>query len=225
MIPLRILLVDDHILFREGIASLVSSRGDMEIIGQAVDGLEALQKAKELKPDLILMDIRMPNCDGLEATRRIKKEWPEARIVILTVSEEDDDLFEAIKSGAQGYLLKNLRPAALFELIQGVSRGEAPISPVLAAKILREFLQATQKSSPPGLTEVNLTDREKQILQYVAQGASNKDIATDLCITEGTVKNHLHNILEKLHLHNRAQAAAYALREGLIPGSTPPPHG
>ncbi len=222
---LRILLVDDHILFREGIASLVASRPDMEVIGQAVDGLEAIQKAKELKPDLILMDIRMPNCDGLEATRRIKKEWPEARIVILTVSEEDEDLFEAIKAGAQGYLLKNLRPAALFELIQGVSQGEAPISPSLAAKILREFLQATQKASPPGLNEVNLTDREKQILQYVAQGSSNKDIATDLCITEGTVKNHLHNILEKLHLHNRAQAAAYALREGLIPGATPPPVG
>ncbi|MDP2662762.1 MAG: response regulator transcription factor [Dehalococcoidia bacterium] len=222
---LRILLVDDHILFREGIASLVASRPDMEIVGQAVDGLEAFQKAKDLRPDLILMDIRMPNCDGLEATRRIKRDWPEARIVILTVSEEDDDLFEAIKAGAQGYLLKNLRPAALFELIQGVSRGEAPISPSLASKILKEFLQVTQKASPPGLTEVNLTDREKQILQYVARGSSNKEIATDLFITEGTVKNHLHNILEKLHLHNRAQAAAYALREGLIPGASAPPMG
>ncbi|MDO8690589.1 MAG: response regulator transcription factor [Dehalococcoidia bacterium] len=222
---LRILLVDDHILFREGIASLVASRPDMEVVGQAVDGLDAFQKAKDLRPDLILMDIRMPNCDGLEATRRIKREWPEARIVILTVSEEDEDLFEAIKAGAQGYLLKNLRPAALFELIQGVSRGEAPISPSLASKILKEFLQVTQKAAPPGLTEVNLTDREKQILQYVAQGSSNKEIATDLFITEGTVKNHLHNILEKLHLHNRAQAAAYALREGLIPGASGPPVG
>lgn len=222
---LRILLVDDHVLFREGIASLVASRPDMEVVGQAVDGAEALEKALALRPDLILMDIRMPNCDGLEATRRIKKEWPEARIVMLTISEEDEDLFEAIKAGAQGYLLKNLRPAALFELVQGVSKGEAPISPSLAAKILREFVQATQKAAPPGATEVNLTDREKHILQYVAQGSSNKEIATDLCITEGTVKNHLHNILEKLHLHNRAQAAAYALREGLIPGSPPPPLG
>lgn len=213
---LRILLVDDHVLFREGIASLVAARPDMEIVGQAVDGLEAVEKTRELKPDLILMDIRMPNCDGLEATRRIKKEWPEARIVMLTVSEEDQDLFEAIKAGAQGYLLKNLRPAALFELIQGVSRGEAPISPSLAAKILREFLQVTQKAPPQGLSDVSLTDREKQVLQHVAQGAANKEIATYLCITEGTVKNHLHNILEKLHLHNRAQAAAYALREGLI---------
>lgn len=221
---LRILLVDDHILFREGIASLIAARADMEVIGQAVDGLEAAEKARDLKPDLILMDIRMPNCDGLEATRRIKREWPEARVVILTVSEEDDDPFEAIKAGAQGYLLKNLRPAALFELIQGVSRGEAPLSPSLAARILKEFLQATQKA-PPSLNEVNLTLREKQILQYVAQGAPNKEIATDLCITEGTVKTHLHNILEKLHLHNRAQAAAYALREGLIPTSPPPPLG
>lgn len=221
---LRILLVDDHVLFREGIASLVASRPDMEVVGQAVDGLEAVEKAKELRPDLILMDIRMPNCDGLEATRRIKREWPDARIVMLTVSEEDEDLFEAIKSGAQGYLLKNMRPAALFELVQGVSRGEAPISPSLAAKILKEFLQATQKVTHQGVTEVNLTDREKQILQYVAQGASNKEIASYVFITEGTVKNHLHNILEKLHLHNRAQAAAYALREGLISG-TPPPLG
>ncbi|MDP2935212.1 MAG: response regulator transcription factor [Dehalococcoidia bacterium] len=222
---LRILLVDDHVLFREGIASLVAARTDMEVVGQAVDGLEAQEKARQLKPDLILMDIRMPNCDGLEATRRIKAEWPEARIVILTVSEEDADLFEAIKAGAQGYLLKNLRPAALFELIQGVSKGEAPISPSLAAKIIREFVQATQRSAPQGTTEVNLTGREKQILQYVAQGASNREIATYVCITEGTVKNHLHNILEKLHLHNRAQAAAYALREGLIATSLLPPVG
>ncbi len=225
MSRLRILLVDDHVLFREGIASLVAARPDMEIVGQAVDGLEAIEKYRALRPDMILMDIRMPNCDGLEATRRIKKEWPDARIVILTVSEEDEDLFEAIKSGAQGYLLKNMRPAGLFELIQGVSRGEAPISPALAAKILKEFLQSAQKANHQPVAEVNLTDREKQVLQYVAQGASNKEIAGYVTITEGTVKNHLHNILEKLHLHNRAQAAAYALREGLIRSTPPPPLG
>jgi DNA-binding NarL/FixJ family response regulator len=222
MSRLRILLVDDHILFREGIASLIASRPDMEVVGQAMDGMEAVTKARELHPDLILMDIRMPRCDGLEATRLIKKQWPEARIVMLTVSEEDEDLFEAIKSGAQGYLLKNLRPAALFELIEGVSRGETPISPALATKILNELVQLTQRQAPAPAPEMNLTEREKQILQYVVQGSSNKEIASALCITEGTVKNHLHNILEKLHLHNRAQAAAYALREGLIADEPPP---
>ena len=168
-----------------------------------------------MKPDIILMDIHMPNCDGIKATRLIKAELPNVRIVMLTVSDEDEDLFEAIKGGAQGYLLKNLRPEALFDMLRGTMQGEAPISPVMATKILGEFAQRTKKTEGVVPTAA-LTGREREILALVVNGISNKEIAGRLFITEGTVKNHLHNILEKLHLENRVQAATYALREGIV---------
>lgn len=215
---LRVLLVDDHVLFRKGIASLLGSREEVEIVGEAGDGFEALEKARELMPDLILMDINMPRCDGLEATRLIKAEMPYVRIVMLTVSDQDDYLFEAIKAGAQGYLLKNLAPDELYELLSGVTRGEAPISRSMASKILMEFAQQAHRDRGPEGPRSGLTDREKEILQLVINGASNKEIASILCLSESTVKNHLHNILKKLHLHNRVQAAAFALNEGLIHG-------
>ena len=215
MEPIRVLLADDHILFRKGLASLVAAQADVEVVGEAGDGLEALQKARELKPDIILMDIHMPNCDGIKATRLIKAELPNVRIVMLTVSDEDEDLFEAIKGGAQGYLLKNLRPEALFDMLRGTMQGEAPVSPVMATKILGEFAQRTKKKEGVVPTAA-LTGREKEILALVVNGISNKEIAGRLFITEGTVKNHLHNILEKLHLENRVQAATYALREGIV---------
>ena len=218
MEPIRVLLADDHILFRKGLASLVAAQADVEVVGEAADGLEALQKARELKPDIILMDIHMPNCDGIKATRLIKTELPNVRIVMLTVSDEDEDLFEAIKSGAQGYLLKNLRPETLFDMLRGTMQGEAPISPVMATKILGEFAQRTQKKEGAVPTAA-LTGREREILAQVVNGISNKEIAGRLFITEGTVKNHLHNILEKLHLENRVQAATYALREGIVESS------
>lgn len=216
MKPLRVLLVDDQILFRKAVASLMSSRLDMEVVGEAADGLEALEMARRLKPDLILMDIRMPNCNGVEATRLIKSELSRIKIVMLTVSEEDEDLFEAIKSGAQGYLLKNLRPETLFELLEGLSHGEAALSPLMAAKILEEFVHLSQRSAKNGDSSSTLTAREQEVLELVVHGASNKDIAGTLCIAEGTVKNHLHNILRKLHLQNRAQAAAHAVRQRLL---------
>jgi len=213
---LRILLVDDHVLFRKGVAALLARRPDMEVIGEASDGLDAITVARELLPDVILMDIHMPRCDGLEATRRIKREVPHVKIVILTVSDDDQNLFEAIKSGAQGYLLKDLEPTKLYDLLESISRGEAPLSGVVAAKILQEFARPNTGSLPATEMIEELTTREKDILQLVVDGKTNKEIAASLSIAENTVKIHLRNILEKLHLQNRIQAAVYAVRQGLV---------
>ena len=214
--PLRILLVDDHILFREGLRALLLDHDNLEVIGEAGDGLEALEKARELMPDLILMDIAMPGVDGVEATRRIKAEMPHIKIVMLTVSDSDEDLFQAIKSGAQGYLLKNLEPDDLFEMLDGISRAEAPISGKMAARILEEFSLQAQQQRLAAITRNGLTAREIEVLKMVAKGATNKEIASALFIAENTVRNHLKNILAKLHLKNRIQAAVYAARKGLI---------
>ncbi|MBI4301125.1 MAG: response regulator transcription factor [Chloroflexi bacterium] len=213
---MRVLLVDDQILFRKAVASLLTTHPLMEVVGEAGDGVEAVEKALELTPDLILMDIRMPRRNGVEATRLIKMELPQTKIVMLTVSDEDDDLFEALKNGAQGYLLKNLRPETLFELLEGVARGEAALSPAIAAKVLKEFVHLSQRGHRSGATGPDLTEREKEVLQLVVAGASNKDIAARLFIAEGTVKNHLHNILGKLQAHSRAQAAARAISERIL---------
>ena len=211
----KILVVDDQVLFREGVVNLLGGQPDMEVVAEASDGLEALEKSRQLAPDLILMDIRMPNCDGLEATRLIKQEMPDAKVVILTVSDYDDDLFEAIKGGAIGYLLKNLNADELFERIRGVFEGEAALSPVLAAKVLEEFARQGQKDGNKA-ENGGLTDREREVLELVMEGLSNRDIGVRLSITESTVKRHLHNILEKLHLDNRVQAAAYAVKKGWL---------
>ena len=212
---MRVLLADDHPLFRDGLATLLRARG-MEVVGEASNGLEALEKARALKPDLILMDVNMPQMNGLEATRLIKTERPDTKIVILTVSDDDENLFEAIKSGAQGYLLKSLQSQAFFELMNGVAQGEAPISRGLATKILGEFARHLQQDEAQAANKEDLTDREKEVLRLVAEGATNRDIAGRLNVTENTVKYHLKNILEKLHLRNRAQAVAYAMQTGLL---------
>jgi DNA-binding NarL/FixJ family response regulator len=212
---LRVLLADDHPLFRDGLATLLEAR-HMEIVGQAHHGLDALEKARALKPDLILMDINMPQMDGLEATRLIKTEMPEMKIVILTVSDDEENLFEAIKSGAQGYLLKSMPSQAFFELMEGVAQGEAPISRGIATKILGEFSRHLQQDAAPASEKEDLTEREIEVLRLVAEGLTNRDIAPRLNITENTVKYHLKNILEKLHLRNRAQAVAYAMQTGLL---------
>lgn len=209
---MRILVVDDHDLFRDGIVSLLNVRG-YQVVGEARDGLEAMVRARELKPDLILMDIRMPNMGGLEATRLIKTEMPEIKVVILTMSDEEEDLFSAIKSGAQGYLLKNLKSDVFFELISGVANNEAPISPRMAAMMLQDFSIHTQEPAS-NETQMGLTDREKEVLQLLAEGKANKEISSELVISESTVKFHLRNILDKLHLENRAQVIAYASRRG-----------
>lgn len=216
MKPHKVLLADDQTLFRKAISALLNSTPNFEVVGEAEDGTQAVKKAKDLKPDLILMDVRMPVCSGIEATRQIKAESPNMKIVILTVSDEEEDLFEAIKSGAQGYLLKNLRPDALFEYLEGVINGEVALTPAVATKVLNEFVRLTRRPTFPVPVAEVLTAREKEILLLVAKGASNKEIAASLNITEGTVKNHLHHVLEKLHLRNRAQAAASALKDGLL---------
>ena len=205
----RVLLADDHPLFREGVAALLRARG-YEVVAEASDGLQALELAREHQPDLILMDINMPRLDGLAATRVLTTENPNAHVVMLTISDGDENLFEAIKSGAQGYLLKNTETETFFAMIEG----EAPISRQLAGKILREFarqMSDEKKESPP-----TLSARENQVLALIAEGLSNRDVATRVNLSENTVKYHLKNILQKLHLRNRTQAVAYAVQSGLL---------
>ncbi|MBI4283757.1 MAG: response regulator transcription factor [Chloroflexi bacterium] len=212
---MKVLLADDHALVRNGIASLLRAN-NIEVVGEAGDGLEAREKARVLQPDVILMDIEMPRCNGLEATRLIKAEMPQIKIIILTVSDDDDDLFEAIKSGASGYLLKNIKAEEFFALLAGVVRGEVAIPSLLATKIIEEFGRRASGEADSS-SESELTGREAEVLTLVARGDSNKEIATALDITENTVKYHLRNIMEKLHLRNRAQVAAYAVSKGISP--------
>lgn len=212
---MRVLLADDHALFRAGIASLLKAWG-METVGQASNGLEALEQARALRPDLILMDIGMSPCNGLEATRLIKAELPETRIVIVTVSDDDDDLFEAIKSGAEGYLLKDMSEEELGRTLTGIATGEPALSPGLAAKILDEFARVSRDGAPKEVESDGLTPREREVLELVVTGATNREIAAALYISENTVNFHMKHILAKLHLKNRAQAVAYAIRSGLV---------
>lgn len=216
MNPIRLLLVDDHELFRKGLARLFEQEPGFAVVGEAKDGAEAFKKAKGFKPDLVLMDIHMPGSSGIQATQQIREVLPAIKVVILTVSEEDKDLFEAIKYGAHGYLLKNVRPEALFETIRSVFRGEAAISGATAAKILNEFARQARKPREENYEE-KLSVREQEVLQLLTEGRTNKEIGNRLAIAENTVKNHLKNILGKLHLENRVQAATFALEKGIVP--------
>jgi DNA-binding NarL/FixJ family response regulator len=218
MSRIRILLADDHGLFREGLAGIIASQPDMQVVGEAGDGLEAMVKARELKPDLILMDIQMPGCDGLEATQKIKRELPDTVIVMLTVRDEEEKLFESIQYGAQGYLLKSIRARELLEMLRGAMRGEAAISPVLAGRMLEEFRRLSQQTPREASPEeiVMLTLREQEVLSLVAQGRSDKEIAVELSVSLHTVKSHMRNILAKLQVNSRREAAWLAKNKGLL---------
>ena len=214
---LRVLLVDDQPLFRRALATLIGAQFDMTVVGEGENGRDALEKVRALKPDLVLMDVNMPDSTGVDGVAAIRAAGFATPIIMLTVSEDDDDLFESIKAGANGYLLKNVRPEQLFEDMRGVMRGEAPIAPAVASKLLDALRTGgipARGQATPAPQDTILTRRESEILQLVANGLSNKEIANELTITEGTVKNHVHNALEKLHLTNRVQAAAYAVRQG-----------
>lgn len=214
----RVLIVDDHHMFLRGIRSIIMDDETIEIVGEAHNGKEAYVKAKETKPDVILMDVNMPVCDGIEALRLIKADIPETNVLMLTVNEKDENLFEALKLGAVGYLLKNVLANELITFIHMASRGESAITGPMASKIVQFFSDKELKktASIKRITSDVLTRREKEILQQVIKGLKNREIAEVLFISENTVKNHLRNIMEKLHMNNRAQVAAYALKEGWL---------
>jgi len=211
---ITILVVDDHPLFRRGVIQMLEIQPDMTVVGEAGDGETALKLTRQLLPDLILMDVTMPHVNGLEATRRILHEMPATRIIMLTVNDDDDTLFEAIKAGARGYLLKNLEPEDLVARVHGAMRNEAALPRTLASRILREFSRIAQNREVTAVS--TLSRREREVLVLVAQGQQNKEIAAELVISEHTVKNHLRNILGKLHVRNRVEAAMLAMQEGLI---------
>lgn len=213
-----ILLADDHQLFREGLASLLNAQPDLKVIGQAGDGLEALTFARDLALDLIVMDISMPVCDGLEATRLIHERFPETKILILTVHEEDQNLFEAIRAGACGYMLKSTDSEGFLAGVRGALQGEAHLSPRLAANLLDEFARIGNEEKISGLRGEDfpdLTSREQDVLNLIAKRATDKEIAAQLSISIHTVKTHVRNILSKLHLSNRRQAGQLAAKKGL----------
>ena len=205
-------MVDDHALFRDGVASLLAAWGH-EVVGQAGDGEEAIRRAADTDADVVLLDVRMPVLGGVETARRLKTLHPTTTIVMLTVSEDEDDLFRAIEAGAQGYLLKNLDGAQFRAMLDAVARGEAAITPATAARILKRL---GHKSGEPTKSEA-LTEREVEVLRLVTQGLRNREIAARLDISENTAKYHLRNILEKLHAHSRAELVGRAVREGLVP--------
>jgi DNA-binding NarL/FixJ family response regulator len=226
METVRVMVVDDHSLFRRGIVAVLDAADGLDVVGEAVDGLDAIAKARELVPDVIVMDLHMPNCSGLEATQALQTEFPQINILVLTVSEMEADLFSAIRYGARGYLLKKTDPEDLVEAIFLVANGGAIVSPLMATSLLTEFKSMTatgggsaSEAGRPATGEVadNLSPRETEVLQLVAQGKTNREIAEALFISENTVKTHLRSIMEKLHLANRSQAAAYAARRGLAP--------
>jgi DNA-binding NarL/FixJ family response regulator len=212
MQPFRILIVDDHAHAREGIRDILEEYEDFIIVGEGTNGQEAIELTEKLMPDIVLMDIGMPVMDGLEATKQIKLRFPYVKIVVITVSDDITDLFDALKKGAQGYLLKNLQSEVWYDYLRAFALDEVPMSKEIAFQVLKEFPQETSITKP----DTPLSARELEVLQLVAKGLSNRDISAQLFISEHTVKSHLKNILSKLHLENRVQLTSYAFQNGLM---------
>ena len=212
MAPVRLLLVDDHALFREGLVGLFAYQDDFDVVGEAGDSAEALAQAQRLRPALVLMDIDLPDEDGVVTTRRLKALLPETTVVMLTVYDDADKLFDAIKAGAQGYLVKNIRSGELLTQLRSLAQGEAAISRRMATRLLEEF----QGQGEPSVPEVELTARELEVLELVADRLANKEIAAQLSIADGTVKIHLHNVYEKVKINRRAELVRFADEYGLI---------
>ena len=212
----RVVVADDHAPYRRGMQIVVELEGSARVVGEASNGDEALAVCTRLRPDIVLMDVRMPGVGGIEACRRIRWAVPDARIIMLTMSDEEDDLFEAIKAGASGYLLKDVPGEVVLDAIARVSEGQAIIPPSMAATLLTEFTRLSRDPEPLKRTLPPLTDREVEVLRLVARGLPNREIADQLVISENTVKNHVRNILEKLHLHSRVEAAVYAHQQHLL---------
>jgi two-component system NarL family response regulator len=217
--PIRAFIVDDHALFRRGLEMVLAAEDDIELVGEASDGAEAVEKAAESLPDVVLMDIRMPKSSGIEACRAMKEAAPSSKIVMLTISDEEEDLFEAIRAGASGYLLKDIPLDEVADVVRAVYGGQSLINPSMAGKLLTEFATLAKRDDEERAQQVpapKLTDREMQVLKLVARGMNNRDIAKELFISENTVKNHVRNILEKLQIHSRMEAVMIAVREKLI---------
>ena len=215
--PIRVLVVDDHALFRRGLEIVLAQEPDIEVVGEAGDGAEAVEQAADLLPDVVLMDVRMPRRSGIEACTAIKDVVPSARIIMLTISDEEGDLYEAIKAGATGYLLKEITIDEVATAIRAVAGGQSLISPSMASKLLTEFATLIKRDGDRHQVPApRLTERELEVLRLVARGLNNRDIAKQLFISENTVKNHIRNILEKLQLHSRMEAVVYAVREKLL---------
>ena len=214
---LRVLVVDDHALFRRGIHMVLMQEEDIAVVGEASDGHEAVEKALDLKPDVTLMDVRMPRMGGIEATRRIREAIPNAKILMLSNSDAEEDLYESVKAGASGYLLKEIPIEEVAEAIRSVWDGQSRLSPSIAAKLLAEFAAMSKRAEEHRALEApRLTGREMDVLRLLAKGLSNREIARELLIAENTIKNHVRSILEKLHLHSRTEVVVYAVREKLL---------
>src|SRR5687767_9061538 len=214
---ITVVIADDHALFRRGLTMVLESEPDIEVVGEANDGHEVVTLAEKYMPDLVLMDVRMPGRGGIDAAQAIKDAVPHTKILMLTISDEEEDLYDAIKVGASGYLLKEISIEEVADSIRQVHAGQSLISPSMASKLLTEFAAMARKDEEKQqMPTPRLTDREMEVLTLVAQGLNNRDIAKELFISENTVKNHVRNILEKLHLHSRMEAVVYAVREKLL---------